>query len=40
MADGHVPIVGVSTMAQLDEAIGAADVRLDDELRARLDAPC
>ncbi|MEV0593921.1 aldo/keto reductase [Nonomuraea cavernae] len=39
MADGYVPIVGVSTMAQLDEAIGAADVKLDDDLRARLDAP-
>ncbi|MEU7830859.1 MULTISPECIES: aldo/keto reductase [unclassified Nonomuraea] len=40
LADGHVPIVGVSTMAQLEEALGAADVRLDDELRARLDAAC
>ncbi|WP_113700392.1 aldo/keto reductase [Nonomuraea lactucae] len=38
LADGHVPIVGVSTMAQLDEAVAAADVKLDDELRARLDA--
>ncbi|WP_082310624.1 aldo/keto reductase [Nonomuraea sp. SBT364] len=37
LADGHVPIVGVSTMAQLEEAIGAADVKLDDELRRRLD---
>ncbi|MFD1536475.1 aldo/keto reductase [Nonomuraea guangzhouensis] len=40
MADGYVPIVGVSTMAQLNEAIGASDVRLDDELRARMDAAC
>ncbi|MEU8248031.1 aldo/keto reductase [Nonomuraea sp. NPDC048916] len=40
IADGYVPIVGVSTMAQLDEAIGAADVKLDDELRTRLGAPC
>ncbi|SDK16968.1 aldo/keto reductase [Nonomuraea jiangxiensis] len=38
LADGIVPIVGVSTMAQLDEAIGAADLKLDAELRARLDA--
>ncbi|NUR92034.1 MAG: aldo/keto reductase [Nonomuraea sp.] len=37
LADGHVPIVGVSTMAQLEEAIGAADLKLDPELRARLD---
>ncbi|MCK2212670.1 aldo/keto reductase [Actinomadura sp. ATCC 31491] len=40
MADGVVPIVGVSTMAQLDEAIGAADLKLDPELKARLDEPC
>ncbi|WP_219462241.1 aldo/keto reductase [Nonomuraea rhizosphaerae] len=40
MADGVVPIVGVSTTAQLEEAIGAADVRLDEELRARMDAAC
>ncbi|MEU0571612.1 aldo/keto reductase [Nonomuraea sp. NPDC005983] len=39
LADGYVPIVGVSTMAQLDEAIGATEVKLDDELRARLDEP-
>ncbi|NUT11141.1 MAG: aldo/keto reductase [Nonomuraea sp.] len=38
LADGHVPIVGVSTTAQLEEAIGAADLKLDPELRARLDA--
>ncbi|TMS00808.1 aldo/keto reductase [Nonomuraea basaltis] len=40
MGDGIVPIVGVSTMAQLEEAIGAADLKLDQDLRARLDAPC
>ncbi|MGA5759156.1 aldo/keto reductase [Nonomuraea bangladeshensis] len=39
MADGIVPIVGVSTMAQLDEAIGGAGLKLDAELKARLDAP-
>ncbi|MGP3911160.1 aldo/keto reductase [Nonomuraea sp. 10N515B] len=39
MADGIVPIVGVSTMAQLEEAIGATDLKLDPDLRARLDAP-
>jgi aryl-alcohol dehydrogenase-like predicted oxidoreductase len=38
-AQGIVPLVGVSTLAQLDEALGAADVKLDDELRARLDDP-
>jgi aryl-alcohol dehydrogenase-like predicted oxidoreductase len=35
MADGIVPIVGVSTMAQLEEAIGAADLKLDPDLRPR-----
>ncbi|GAA3563905.1 aldo/keto reductase [Nonomuraea rosea] len=39
MADGVLPIVGVSTMAQLEEAIGAADLKLDAELRTRLDSP-
>jgi aryl-alcohol dehydrogenase-like predicted oxidoreductase len=38
LAGGHVPIVGVSSLAQLDEAIAATEVKLDDELRARLDA--
>ncbi|MEO3808603.1 aldo/keto reductase [Sphaerisporangium sp. B11E5] len=38
-AQGVVPIVGVSTLAQVEEAVGAADVKLDDELRARLDDP-
>ncbi|GAA3124300.1 aldo/keto reductase [Planomonospora alba] len=33
-----VPIVGVSGVEQLDEALGALDVKLDGELRARLDA--
>ena len=33
-----VPIVGVSSLAQLEEALGALDVKLDDEHRARLDA--
>ncbi|MFI7635758.1 aldo/keto reductase [Nonomuraea sp. NPDC049400] len=38
VADGIVPIVGVSTMAQLEEAIGAADLKLDPELRTRLNS--
>lgn len=38
MADGVVPIVGVSTMEQLEEAIGAAGLKLDADLRARMDA--
>lgn len=33
-----VPVVGVSSVAQLDEALGAVDLDLDPELRARLDA--
>ncbi|GAA3107823.1 MULTISPECIES: aldo/keto reductase [Nonomuraea] len=37
---GVVPIVGVSTMEQLEEAIGGARLTLDAELRARLDAAC
>ncbi|WP_434742430.1 aldo/keto reductase [Micromonospora sp. SH-82] len=32
------PIVGVSSLAQLDEAVGAVDVQLDDEQMARLAA--
>jgi aryl-alcohol dehydrogenase-like predicted oxidoreductase len=39
LADGHVPIVGVSRLAQLEEAIGATQIKLDDELKARLDEP-
>jgi aryl-alcohol dehydrogenase-like predicted oxidoreductase len=35
-----VPIVGVSTPAQLEEAIGGSELKLDEELKARLDAPC
>lgn len=33
-----IPVVGVSSVAQLDEALGAADLVLDAEVRARLDA--
>ncbi|MEV4169817.1 aldo/keto reductase [Nonomuraea sp. NPDC049709] len=40
MAGGVVPIVGVSTMEQLEEAIGASGLKLDAELRARMDAAC
>ncbi|WP_432925515.1 aldo/keto reductase [Microbispora sp. CA-135349] len=36
-AQGIIPIVGVSSMAQLEELL--VDVKLDDELVARLDAP-
>lgn len=32
-----IPIVGVSSVAQLDEVLGAADLDLDDGLRRRLD---
>ncbi|GAA1600237.1 aldo/keto reductase [Kribbella karoonensis] len=32
-----VPLVGVSSVAQLEEALGAVDLRLDDELVAQLD---
>ncbi|MFE3453312.1 aldo/keto reductase [Nonomuraea sp. NPDC059194] len=39
-AQGLVPIVGVTTMAQLEEAIGSAGLKLDDELMRRLDEPC
>ncbi len=34
-----VPVLGVSSVAQLDECLGALDVVLDDGQRARLDAP-
>lgn len=37
-AGGIVPIVGVSTVEQLDEAIGAAGLKLDAALRERMDA--
>jgi aryl-alcohol dehydrogenase-like predicted oxidoreductase len=33
-----IPIVGASGVAQLDELLGAVDLRLPEELRARLDA--
>ncbi len=33
-----IPVVGASSVAQLDEALGAADLVLDDELHARLAA--
>ena len=37
-----IPIVGVSTVAQLDESLDATDLRLDDDHRNRLDLadPC
>ena len=39
MADGTIPIVGVSTPAQLDDAIAASRLQLDADVRRRLDAP-
>ncbi|WP_405141060.1 aldo/keto reductase [Sphaerisporangium sp. NBC_01403] len=39
IGQGVVPIVGASSIAQLDELLGARDVKLDDDLRARLDDP-
>jgi len=33
-----LPIVGASSVAQLDEALGAVDLVLDGDVRARLDA--
>lgn len=33
-----IPVVGVSTIAQLEEALAAADLVLDADVRARLDA--
>lgn len=39
IAQGIVPIVGASTLAQVEETLGAADLKLDDELRSRLDDP-
>jgi aryl-alcohol dehydrogenase-like predicted oxidoreductase len=32
-----IPIVGASTVAQLDELLGAVDLHLDDDVRRRLD---
>lgn len=34
---GVVPLVGVSSVAQLEEALGAVELRLDDELVVQLD---
>ncbi|SEG93719.1 Predicted oxidoreductase [Nonomuraea solani] len=39
LADGIVPIVGVSTMEQLEEAIAATDLKLDSDLHTRLNTP-
>lgn len=39
IAKGVVPIVGVTRVAQLDEALGAAGLKLDADLLARLDGP-
>ena len=33
-----IPVVGASTVAQLEELLGAVDLRLDGEVRKRLDA--
>ena len=33
-----IPVFGASSVAQLDEALGALDLVLDDDVRARLDA--
>jgi aryl-alcohol dehydrogenase-like predicted oxidoreductase len=33
-----IPITGASSVAQLDDQLGALDLRLDDEVRQRLDA--
>jgi aryl-alcohol dehydrogenase-like predicted oxidoreductase len=38
-----LPVLGVSSVSQLDECLGALDLELDDELRHRLDnaaSPC
>ena len=32
-----IPIVGASSVAQLDELLGAVDLRLDEDVRRRLD---
>jgi aryl-alcohol dehydrogenase-like predicted oxidoreductase len=32
-----IPVVGASTVAQLEELLGAVDLRLDGEVRERLD---
>jgi aryl-alcohol dehydrogenase-like predicted oxidoreductase len=33
-----IPVVGASSVAQLEELLGAVDLRLDGEVRERLDA--
>jgi aryl-alcohol dehydrogenase-like predicted oxidoreductase len=33
-----IPVIGVSSVAQLDELLGAVRLRLDEDVRARLDA--
>ncbi|MFI9560077.1 aldo/keto reductase [Nonomuraea endophytica] len=38
LADGHVPIVGATRLAQLEEAIGATALTLDPAQKDRLDA--
>lgn len=38
LADGHVPIVGATRLAQLEEAIGATALSLDPARKDRLDA--
>ncbi|MFD9942488.1 aldo/keto reductase [Nonomuraea sp. NPDC059023] len=38
LADGHVPIVGATRLAQLEEAIGATALSLDPAQKDRLDA--
>jgi aryl-alcohol dehydrogenase-like predicted oxidoreductase len=32
-----IPVLGVSSVDQLDECLGAADLHIDQELRERLD---
>jgi aryl-alcohol dehydrogenase-like predicted oxidoreductase len=33
-----IPVVGASTVAQLEELLGAVDLHLDGDVRERLDA--
>jgi hypothetical protein len=33
-----IPVIGASTVAQLDELLGAGDLCLDEDVRKRLDA--
>ncbi|GGK71720.1 oxidoreductase [Sphaerisporangium melleum] len=39
IAQDIVPLVGASSLAQVEEILGAAELKLDDDLRARLDDP-